>query len=307
MDAVSHTLLTAAAPQDLEIIAPQTVLKTSNFTREQYTAAVRRIKEHIFAGDIYQANLTQQFACELDAETSARTIFERLRRDHPAPFAAYIVRRDDTIVSASPERFLRVRHVEGERRMIEAWPIKGTRPRGRDAREDARLRAELLASGKDRAENVMIVDLLRNDLGRICRYGSIEVAALCALESILRCFTSLRASPASCASRSRRMRCCARRFLRLNHRRSENSRDGDYSRSRGSPARPLDGRHRLFSFDGSCDLNVAIRTIVVRGRTARFNVGGGIVADSTPISNTKNPSQSARFVSRLGSASKDEG
>ena len=159
----------------------------SNMTREKYLSAVLRIKEHIAAGDIYQANLTQQFSCALPQSIEAEHLFMRLRREHPAPFAAFIRRRDDTVVSISPERFLRVinnapdaRLVEATR-LVEAWPIKGTRPRGKNAVEDARLRAELLSSEKDRAENVMIVDLLRNDLGRVCRYGSVEVLELCAL------------------------------------------------------------------------------------------------------------------------------
>lgn len=151
---------------------------TSNFTREQYLSAVERIKEHIAAGDIYQANLTQQFAVALAPHLSPERIFLNLRRDHPAAFGAFLRRRNDVVVSASPERFLHVDIGENGERLIEAWPIKGTRPRGSDAAEDARLRDELKQSEKDRAENVMIVDLLRNDLGRVCRYGSVSVADL---------------------------------------------------------------------------------------------------------------------------------
>ncbi|MGH9900813.1 MAG: anthranilate synthase component I family protein, partial [Pyrinomonadaceae bacterium] len=158
---------------------------SSNFTRQEYIATVERIKEHIRAGDIYQANLTQQLTRALPPGTRAEDIFRRLRRDHPASFAAFLRRSADTVVSASPERFLRVTLEDDEGqggRRVEAWPIKGTRPRGRDAAEDARLRADLALSAKDRAENVMIVDLLRNDLGRVCRYGSVEVAELCAVQ-----------------------------------------------------------------------------------------------------------------------------
>ncbi|HZG54424.1 MAG TPA: anthranilate synthase component I family protein, partial [Pyrinomonadaceae bacterium] len=156
----------------------------SNFTRADYAAAVRRIKRHIYAGDIYQANLTQQFTCPLSAGDSPERVFLRLRREHPASFAAFLRRRADTVISASPERFLRVSPDEGEdaARRVEAWPIKGTRARGRGAAEDARLKEELRRSAKDAAENVMIVDLLRNDLGRVCRYGTVEVAALCEVQ-----------------------------------------------------------------------------------------------------------------------------
>src|SRR5256885_1428442 len=140
--------------------------------------AVGQVRAAIAAGEIFQANLSQRWrlpwphahehAVALDAALAAVT---------PAPFAATLCLGDHTVLSASPELFLRRR---GAR--IETRPIKGTRPRGDDAAEDARLAAELLASAKDRAENVMIVDVLRNDLGRVCEPGSVHVPELCALE-----------------------------------------------------------------------------------------------------------------------------
>ncbi len=163
-------------------IAP--LLLSSNFTREQYVAAVERVRAHIYAGDVYQANLTQQFVCRTDA--SPEEVYLHLRRDHPAAFAAFMRERERTIVSASPERFLRVEVLEADTdrlRRIEAWPIKGTKRRGETEEEDARLRAELLSSEKDAAENVMIVDLLRNDLGRVCEFGSVRVPELFAIQA----------------------------------------------------------------------------------------------------------------------------
>ncbi len=287
-DEVAATLLSA---QTALSVVPDAntylhaALTTSNFSRDAYAAAVQQIKEHIFAGDIYQANLTQQFTCNLHEKTKPSEIFERLRRDHPAPFAAYIVRREDTVVSASPERFLRVRVADNEqqKRMIEAWPIKGTRRRGRDAGEDAILRAELLASEKDRAENVMIVDLLRNDLGRVSAYGSVEVTELCALEEhpslfhlVSRISARLRADadvddilratfPCGSITGAPKIRA-----MEIIHQ-IEN-------KLRGLSM----GAIGYFAFDGSVDLSVAIRTMVIRGQVARFNVGGGIVAESDP-------------------------
>ena len=254
----------------------------SNLTLDQYIAAVCKIKEHIAAGDIYQANFTQQFSCQLSAGLSPESVFWRLRRDHPAPFAAFIRRRADMVVSASPERFLRV-EMEGDGRRVEAWPIKGTRPRGASRLEDERLRAELRASEKDRAENVMIVDLLRNDLGRVCRYGSVEVLELCALQEhptlfhlvskvrgVLRDEVTagdlLRAA-FPCGSVTGAPKIRAMQII-----------DELETVPRGLSM----GAIGYLAFDGSLDLSVAIRTMVIRDRTARFNVGGGIVADSSP-------------------------
>lgn len=255
---------------------------SSNFTRAEYMSAVRRIKEHISAGDIYQANMTQQISVPLHDANSPESIFQKLRRTHPASFAAFIRRRDDTIISASPERFLRV-GIEGDERVVEAWPIKGTRPRGRDAEEDARLRAELTQSEKDCAENIMIVDLLRNDLGRVCRYGSVTVPELFTVQEhptlfhlvsqvrgVLRDGVTmgllLRAT-FPCGSITGAPKLRAMEIL------------DEIERS----ARGLSmGAIGYFSFDGRADLSVAIRTMTVRDRVARFNVGGGIVADSQP-------------------------
>lgn len=256
---------------------------SSDFTRDEYLAAVGRIKEHIAAGDIYQANLTQQMRVALDTETRPETIFLRLRQAHPASFGAFIRRRDDVVVSASPERFLRVYPGAGQR-YVEAWPIKGTRPRGASPAEDERLRRELLGSEKDRAENVMIVDLLRNDLGRVCLYGSVRVLELCAIQKHPTLFHLV---------------------SKVRGRLRDGVEAGDLLRAT-FPCGSITGAPKLrameiieevetaprglsmgaigyFSFDGRMDLSVAIRTMVVRQGVARFNVGGGIVADSDPV------------------------
>jgi len=255
----------------------------SSFTRAEYLTAVEKIKEHIAAGDIYQANLTQRFTCKLSRESRPESIFLKLRRDHPTPFAAFIRRRDDVVVSASPERFLRVEAVGDGERSVEAWPIKGTRPRGETREDDERMRSELLASEKDRAENVMIVDLLRNDLGRVCRYGSIEVAELCSLQELPTLFhlvskvrgrlreevtvADLLRAAFPCGSITGAPKIRAIEII------SEIER----------VARGLSmGAIGYFSFNGALDLSVAIRTMVLRDGLAKFNVGGGIVADSSP-------------------------
>jgi para-aminobenzoate synthetase component 1 len=151
---------------------------SSNFSRESYIAAVQRVIDLILAGDVFQANIAQRFCCTLPASFDPLAFYCRLRSLNPAPFAALLRYGKLTIASSSPERFLKL-----DRRRVETRPIKGTIARSADSRQD-QLRAEILvASEKDRAENTMIVDLLRNDLSRVCTEHSVEVAALCELES----------------------------------------------------------------------------------------------------------------------------
>jgi len=149
----------------------------STFTHRGYLDAVGRVREYIVAGDIFQANLSQRFQSR--SEEPSFELYRRLRRRNPAPFAAYLAFGELVVLSASPERFLRLHQ---DRRHIETRPIKGTRPRGLGPMHDAALGRALSESEKDRAENVMIVDLLRNDLSRVCRPGSVRVPELFALE-----------------------------------------------------------------------------------------------------------------------------
>lgn len=254
----------------------------SNMTRDEYLSAVSRIQEHIAAGDIYQANLTQQLDCTLEEGSGAEDVFLHLRREHPASFAAFLRRREDTVVSASPERFLRVEPKHGERQ-VEAWPIKGTRPRGLDRGEDDALRAELLSSEKERAENVMIVDLLRNDLGRVCRFGSVRVHELCTVEehpTLFHLVSRVRGVLSEGVSVGQLLRAA---FPCGSITGAPKIRAMQIIGEQEKSARGLSmGALGYFAFDGSLDLSVAIRTMVVREGLARFNVGGGIVADSLP-------------------------
>ena len=163
----------ALAPQ---FPAPGLAGLTSDFSRERYLRAVARAIEYIYAGDVFQVNLSQRLLYPLDE--SPLELYARLRNRNPAPFAGYLAGQDWAIVSASPERFVCV--ADGE---VESRPIKGTRRRGSGPEADLYTRDELRESEKDQAENVMIVDLLRNDLSRVCAPGSIRVPALCAVET----------------------------------------------------------------------------------------------------------------------------
>lgn len=284
LDEFQQALSDAASLPDISCAQDSSVKRAarSNFTRDEYLRAVRSIKEHIAAGDIYQANLTQQISVALDDNLSPESIFLHLRLAHPASFAAFIRRGDDVVISASPERFLRV-EVEDARRTVESWPIKGTRPRGRSVEEDANLRRELIESEKERAENVMIVDLLRNDLGRVSVYGSVTVPELFTVQEHPTLFHLV-----SRVRGTLREEVTAGELLRATFpcgsiTGAPKLRAMEILYETESAPRALSmGAIGYFSFDRRADLSVAIRTMTVRDNVARFNVGGGIVADSQP-------------------------
>jgi para-aminobenzoate synthetase component 1 len=248
----------------------------SNFNEATYLEAVRRAIEYTHAGDCFQVNLAQRLVHP--ATLAPQELYQRLRERNPAPFAGYLDLGEFVVASASPERFLRL-----DRGEVETRPIKGTRPRGSTPSEDQARSAELLASAKDRAENVMIVDLLRNDLGRVCQYGSVRVPAVCRLETYpyvhhlvsevrgrlrqgLGPVDLLRAAfpggSVTGAPKIRAMEIIAE---------LEPTARGPYCGSLG-----------YIGFDGSMDTNILIRTFTVGRGWVQFPVGGGIVADSVP-------------------------
>ncbi len=248
-------------------------LKTEHQNTD-YIAAFERIKEYIAAGDIYQANLTRRFEAPLPC--SPTQLYERLTASNPAPFSALLEWDDLAIVSNSPERFLRLR-----RRDVLAQPIKGTIRRGSTPKEDETLKVELRNSAKNRAENVMIVDLVRNDLGRVCEYGSVHVPRLCEVET----FPTLH-HLVSDVTGTLRDECdgldllCAcfpcGSITGAPKIRSMQIIDELESVRRGAAM----GAIGYIAFNGDMDWNVAIRTITCKDGTAYFHAGGGIVADS---------------------------
>ncbi len=239
-----------------------------------YLTSVKAIQEFIAAGDIYQANLTRRFEAPLPCSPAA--LYERLRAAHPMPFSALLEWDDLAIVSNSPERFLRLRGRE-----LLAQPIKGTIRRGETPEHDAALQTELQNSAKNRAENVMIVDLLRNDLGRVCEYGSVRVPRLCAIQT----FPTLH-HLVSDVTGLLRDDCDALDVMRAAF--PCGSITGAPKIRAGQIIDELEPVRRgaamgaigYFSFGGDSEWNVAIRTITSKNDTAYFHVGGGIVADS---------------------------
>jgi para-aminobenzoate synthetase component 1 len=247
---------------------------TSNFTPRGYGHAFDRVLDYIRAGDCYQVNLAQRFTAQ--AQGDPWLAYQRLRRINPAPYSAYFSTPYAQVLSASPERFLRVRGGE-----VETKPIKGTRPRAGHDKLDAERIAELLASEKDRAENLMIVDLLRNDLSKNCAIGSVKVPRLFEVESFatvhhLVSTVTGRLAPGrdaiellrgafpggsiTGAPKSRAMQIIEE---------LEPHRRGVYCGAIG-----------YIGSDGDMDTNIAIRTLVHSRGTVRFWAGGGIVADS---------------------------
>ncbi|MBI2869922.1 MAG: aminodeoxychorismate synthase, component I [Chloroflexi bacterium] len=248
----------------------------SNFTPEAYLKTVERVREYIKAGDIFQVNLSQRF--EADLRIPAYELYRRLRRINPSPFAAYLNFDDVKIVGASPERFLRVR---GD--TVETRPIKGTRPRGQTPAQDEALSRELLASAKDRAENIMIVDLERNDLGRVCRYGSVRVTELAALETYPTVFHLTSTVQGRLAPGKDRIDLLKASFPGGSITGAPKVRAMEIIEELEPTRRSVyTGAIGYLGFGGSLDLNIVIRTFLVKGHRAYFQVGGGIVYDSEP-------------------------
>ena len=247
--------------------------------RPAFEDMVRRTIEYIYAGDIFQANITQRIIGDKPPGLDPFTLYRRLRTLSPAPYAAHLNGGGCSVLSASPERFLRL-YADGR---VGTRPIKGTRPRGKTREQDVRLADELLASDKDRAENLMIVDLLRNDLSRVCRIGSVRVDEMFELESFANVhhlvsevrgwmaphmgpIDLLRATfPGGSITGTPKIRA----MEIINE--LEPARRGPYCGTIG-----------WIGFDGAMELSIIIRTLVLTGDRVVAQAGGGIVADSDP-------------------------
>ena len=288
---------------NFEINSIENSVVFSNFTPENYIQTVEKIQERIRRGNTYQTNLTQQLRARLPDSLTAQRIFWHLRKSHPAPFAAFLKRESDAVVSISPERFFKIQSPKSkvQSRIISTSPIKGTRPRGRMPNEDLKLKRELLDSEKDLAENTMIVDLLRNDLGRICKFGSVTVEKLCDLEthptlyhlvSTVRGelrentkFSDILKAVFPCGSITGAPKISTMRIideLETSNRGLSMGAIGYYD---PSPKSQVSSQEQFSTLDfglETWDLSVAIRTMVVKNNEAIFNVGGGIVIDSVP-------------------------
>ncbi|NOT43126.1 MAG: anthranilate synthase component I [Acidobacteria bacterium] len=263
---------------------------TANMSQEAFEGIVRTAKEYIAAGDIYQVVLSQRFDAEIDADPF--TVYRALRHVNPSPYMYFLRIGDRSIVGSSPEMLVRV-----EGRRVETHPIAGTRPRGKGPTEDARLADELNASEKERSEHVMLVDLGRNDVGRVSDYGTVHVPTYMAIEryshvmhlvsivegrlaegrdrldALVACFP---AGTVSGAPKVRAMEIIAE---------LERDRRGVYAGAVG-----------YLDFAGNLDFCITIRTVLIEGRRAAVQAGAGIVADSDPAAEYQETRDKARAV-----------
>ncbi|MEK6546273.1 MAG: anthranilate synthase component I family protein [Nitrospinota bacterium] len=259
----------------------------ANMTKAQFVDIVKRAKEYIREGDIFQANLSQRFEAEF--EGNPWEFYKKLNHINPSPFGGYINFKDMCVVSASPERLIKVTPSfppflkGGEGGFIETRPIAGTRPRGKNNQNDIAISRELLLNEKERAEHIMLVDLERNDLGRVCKYGSVRVDELMTLESYshvwhivskvvgelreeVKFIDILRACfPGGTITGCPKVR-CMEIIEEL-----EPIRRGIYTGSMG-----------YIGYDGRVDLNIIIRSALIKNGRIYFHAGAGIVADSDP-------------------------
>jgi para-aminobenzoate synthetase component 1 len=267
-----HAAPPAARPDSWSIAAKPDVAPAD------LEAAVRRTINYIEAGDIYQANITQRFRAKLPRGFDRLALYGALRTRNPATFGAYLDFGETAILSSSPERFLKV---SGGK--VETRPIKGTRPRGANPLEDQAFAAELLASEKDHAENLMIVDLLRNDISRSCRIGSVKVPMLCGLESyatVHHLVSVVTGELATGRSAVDLLRDC---FPGGSVTGAPKIRAMEIIAELEPTSRgPYCGSIGYLSADGAMDSNIVIRTYCIHGDDITFQVGGGIVADSDP-------------------------
>jgi para-aminobenzoate synthetase component 1 len=249
-------------------------------TPGEHQARVATTIEAIRRGDIYQANITQRFLAEIPQSVDSYDLYLRLRAATAAPFAAFINAGEDLqILSASPERFLQV-DTTGN---VETRPIKGTRPRGATPGEDRALAAELLASAKDRAENLMIVDLLRNDLARVCAPGSVSVPVLCGLESFPAVHHLVSVVTGHLRPGATAMDLLRAAFPGGSVTGAPKIKAMEIIHDLEPAARgPYCGAIAWLGFDGAMDSSIVIRTLIRRETTLVAQAGGGIVAESDP-------------------------
>jgi anthranilate synthase component 1 len=287
---LSGAALRAAQP-------PRPVTLTAALQEDEpgrYLDAVERARRYIFEGDIFQANLSRRWCTNLNAETSPLHVYQQLRKANPAPFAGLALHQNAAVISSSPERLVSVRNGR-----IDARPIAGTRPRHADAVEDAALIRELIEHPKERAEHVMLLDLERNDLGRVARTGSVQVDELMAVESyshvhhiVSNVCAELRPDvtpgqviravfPGGTITGCPKVR-CMQIIWELEQ----------------TPREAYTGSMGYLNRDGDMDLNILIRTLIQHGTSLEFRAGAGIVADSIPARELDETRAKARGMAR---------
>ena len=263
---------------------------SSNQTQEQYEAAVRKAKEHIAAGDIYQVVLSQRFTAEI--ATDPFTVYRALRHVNPSPYMFFVRSGPRSVVGSSPEMLVRV-----EGRHAVTHPIAGTRPRGRTEEEDQRYADELKRNEKERAEHVMLVDLGRNDIGRVSAYGSVRVPTYMSLERYSHVMHLVSVVEGQLAENNDRLDALASCFPAGTVSGAPKVRAMQIiNELEPGPRGVYAGAVGYLDFAGNLDFCIAIRTIVLEGGKAHVQAGAGIVADSNPTAEYDETRDKARAM-----------
>ena len=247
---------------------------TSGFEKNNYINTVSKVRDYIKSGEIYITNLTQRFSC--NTRKSAYEIYKDLRNINPAPFSAFMNFEDFNIICSSPERFLRIRN-----RMVETRPIKGTMPRGMDAGEDLKNKNMLINSEKDKSELLMVVDLERNDLSKVCKPNSVKVTELFKLEEYSTVFHLVSTVVGELKEEVSSLECIKACFPGGSITGTPKIRSLEIIEELEPVRRNIyTGALGYLGFDGNVDLNIIIRTILLKDNKAYLGVGGGITWDS---------------------------
>lgn len=250
----------------------------SNHTKDSYCLMVKKAREYIQNGDIYQVNLSQRF--EIEYPHDPYNLFVKLREICPTPFSAFLNFGNIKVISASPERFIKIKD-----NIIETRPIKGTRPRGKTPIEDTILRNELINSKKDMAELTMITDLLRNDIGKVCKIGSVTVEKLFEIEEYTNVFHLVSTIKGELRDNIDVTDCLKATFPGGSITGAPKIRAMEIIEEQEPTKRNIyTGSIGYIDFSGNADLNIVIRTVVIKDNKAFYSVGGGIVWDSDEVS-----------------------
>lgn len=266
---------------------------TSNFGKDEYIETVEKFRQYIRTGDIYIANLTQRFCCETTKEPYE--VYKNLRHINPAPFAAFMSVEDFSIVSSSPERFLEIRN-----NIVETRPIKGTRPRGKNPDEDSKNKLELINSEKDKSELLMIVDLERNDLSKVCKPYSVKVTELFKLEEYSTVFHLVSTVVGELKDEYTAVDCIKACFPGGSITGAPKVRSMEIIEELEPTRRNIyTGCIGYLGFDGNADFNIVIRTILMKDKKAYLGVGGGITWESIKEDEYEETLDKARALMRV--------
>ena len=260
--------------------------------RDEFIKTVKRIKEYIAAGDIYQVNLSRRLRAKCRAQEGLLFLYDKLRNSSPAPTASYLNLAGREILSSSPETFLRFSGAE-----VETRPIKGTRPRFADPELDSRSAFDLQRSEKERAELVMITDLLRNDLGQVCEFGSVQVTDMLQLEKLQHVHHLVSTIRGTLAPEQSPLSALASCFPGGSITGAPKKRATEIISELEPVSRGLyTGAIGFLGFNGESQFNIAIRTLIHENGHLDYHVGAGIVADSDPLAEFEETEHKARGV-----------